>query len=138
MATWAFACGYRLESVLKEVEARIQAEPRATLGSVEEATTYAASLPSSSADVGLASLMRMLHVTSTVISPATQHTLREKCSKIRDSFGHCYGHSHRDACQALDELENLVLGEASSPEAPRRRGGAIIGQPVSGYDDDDY
>ncbi len=113
MATCAFACRYRLESVLSDVEARIQAEPRATLGGLEEATTYAASLPASSADVGLASLMRVLHTTSSTVRPAaaTQDTLREYCRVLRNCIGSCYsGHMKNvdGAWQALIELEKLV------------------------------
>jgi hypothetical protein len=63
VATWAFACRYRLESVLTKVEAKIQSRPLQMTSDLEAATAYASGLPSSSADLGLCSLMRMLHYT---------------------------------------------------------------------------
>jgi hypothetical protein len=83
VATWAFACRYRLESAVKAVEAEVQtgrlrmtckvdkngmvmtgSEPMQLQPKLDEAVRYVSSLPSSSADVGLASLMRLLHNTS--------------------------------------------------------------------------
>jgi hypothetical protein len=61
METWAFACRYRLESVLKGVEAERHSLPFSMLCGRDEGVQYACGLPSSSADLALASLARMLH-----------------------------------------------------------------------------
>lgn len=56
-ATWAFACRYRLESVLKQVECKIQACPLTAMHCLEH---NALNLPASSADSVASSLARML------------------------------------------------------------------------------
>jgi hypothetical protein len=75
LEVWGFACRYRLESAVKGVEAEMQSRGRRITGAkrkhgeeyqleLNEAVRYVSSLPSSSADVGLSSLMRLLHRTT--------------------------------------------------------------------------
>jgi hypothetical protein len=60
-ATWAFACRYRLESVLKSVESKIEAGLHYELLEYGRGLDrYALDLPSSSSDLALCSLTRML------------------------------------------------------------------------------
>jgi hypothetical protein len=64
MATWAFACRYRLEPVMEKLEVKITAQPLQMVTGLDRAISYAASLPSSSAALAISSLTRMLHNTS--------------------------------------------------------------------------
>jgi hypothetical protein len=60
-ATWAFACRYRLESLLKEVECKIEARPKYELVEYGKGLDqYALSLPALSSDLALCSLSRLL------------------------------------------------------------------------------
>jgi hypothetical protein len=74
LAVWAFACHYRLQSALKSVEAEMLSRPLRITGGkpkqgveyqqgLDEAVRCVSSIPSSSSDVGLSSLMRLLYRT---------------------------------------------------------------------------
>ncbi len=99
IATWAFACRYRLEPVLKQVEAKIQARPLQTLEGLED---YAGSLPASAADLGISSTMRMLQTTTRNWSQLAR-AVKARCERV--------AMTHVGRCGALDfsELKSLVL-----------------------------
>jgi hypothetical protein len=114
-AAWAFACRYRLEPVLKEVEARIQSGLPSTLGEVDVALQYAANLPASSSDLGCSSLMRMLHETSTKShllqskQDKLSRAVRENSNEIRMSMEKCaYTFNHSRALTAWKELQTAA------------------------------
>jgi hypothetical protein len=64
MATWAFACRYRLKPIMEKLEEEIQSSPQQMARGLDTALSYTASLPSSSAHLAVTSLTRMLHNTS--------------------------------------------------------------------------
>lgn len=85
LATWAFACRYRLDTVLKSVEAEIRTFPLKITGELDEALRYVSSLPSSSTDLGLRSLMSLLHSTTKSWEDLST-TLHDKCDEVKQKW----------------------------------------------------
>jgi hypothetical protein len=64
LTTWEFACRYRLESVVKGVEEHIQDHPFKNKWYIEDTIRCATGLPSSSTDLAMCSMARMLHTSN--------------------------------------------------------------------------
>jgi hypothetical protein len=68
--TWAYACRYHVESILKSVEARMMQLPSETFNDMAKATDCAANLPSSSAHAACSSLLRLLDMEHKKTTPS--------------------------------------------------------------------
>jgi hypothetical protein len=117
LATWAFACRYRFESVMKRLEENIQGDPSGTLMSLEEATRYVTGLPSASMDLGCTSLMHMLYNISRPCRCPEVHrvarVLREYRHSIRDFIQRF--ESYDQDYELLDPLTSKRFGSTSTP-----------------------
>jgi hypothetical protein len=124
LPTWTFACRYRLEKVLKGVERFAGVHGIDLTSDLADAIDRASSLPSSSTDLALCSLMRVLHTTHANWGKLAT-ALHEVCKVAWNKVPGNPHISRRQLESILETLDKLIddLGPSGcrSSDLPPRR-----------------